>query len=45
LGVGDSQEKASPFNRKEGNWERLEVKDGVIDFKLGWGGGELLRLE
>lgn len=37
--------KASLFDRKEGKWEELEVKDGVIDFKLGWGGGELLRFE
>ncbi len=35
--------KANLFNRSEGKWQPLEVKDGAVQLKLSPGGGELLR--
>ena len=37
--------KCSIFDRKEGKFRPLEVKDGAIAFKLSPGGGELIRFE
>jgi len=37
--------KASQFNRKDGTWQPLEVKDGTLTLPLAPGGGELLRFE
>jgi opacity protein-like surface antigen len=37
--------KASMFNRKEGKWQNLAVKDGSVSFELGKAAGELLRFE
>ena len=37
--------RASFFDRAEGKWQPLLVRDGVISFRLDAGGGELIRLE
>ena len=39
------QSQASIFGRKKGKWRPLGVTDGTAGFKLGAGGGELLRFE
>ncbi len=33
------------FDRKTGQWRALPVEDGGINFKLDWGGGELILLD
>ena len=39
------QMQVSLFGRKKGDWRVLDVADGSVRFKLGAGGGELLRFE
>jgi hypothetical protein len=37
------ERKAELFNRREGKWQALKVKDGILDVSLPPAGGELLR--
>ena len=37
--------KTQIFNRSEGRWQALELKEGIVRFALAAGGGELLRFE